>query len=288
MPYAQTSDGAVVNAADISIGVLGYQAPVTMEHTLKSHLTAGLQAAAGEYFVFHNAMTDADRDRARRFGVPCHGNQQNIGIYNGFRAIVELAKHPYVLLLENDCVALGAPAEARRCLDECVADMAQNGCPVFCLTARRQPGQGNVGLAKYVRCFGVQDPLTAAFAARRAGVGDQLFMLLKHGGLDRFRGHCVYVEKSPQTVQPKAIRRLPSGSFLTSSRYRNWGNRAVLVQRSFFLDVVCRRIDAHPDRRTANGHQQVEQALNRNWWRRLEVPMGSARDGIFTHQRLSR
>ena len=251
-------------------------------------MAAGLPGIAGEYLVYFNSMTDGDQEVAREFGVPFCGQATNSGIYGGFRAIVEHAKHPLVLILENDCVCVSNPHQARECLEACAADMETHSVPVFSLTSRRQPGEGNVGLAKYVRAFGVVDPLTSTLQARQAKLADKLYMLIKHGDLNRFRGHAVMVEKEPQAIQSGAIKRLPSGSYLTSSRFRNWGNRAVLVKRSFFLDVLCPRIDKHPDPRLNNGFQDIEKALNRNWWRRLNVPMGSAAEGIFAHERVAR
>ncbi len=99
------------------------------------------------------------------------------------------------------------------------------------------------------------------------------------------RAGAIYVEKHPEIAQPAAISKLPSGNYLTTSRFRNWSNQSVLVERSFFLDVVCRRVEEYPDRRLINGYQDIERALNNWWWRRLGVRMGHAASGIFTHAR---
>jgi hypothetical protein len=52
------------------------------------------------------------------------------------------------------------------------------------------------------------------------------------------------------------------------------------------LEVVLARVARHPDPRTINGHQDIERALNRPWWRRQAFAMGHAEDGVFTHARL--
>ncbi len=110
-------------------------------------------------------------------------------------------------------------------------------------------------------------------------------MTIKHMGIDRFRSTAIYVERNPQDVQPKAVRKLPSGNYLTDSRYRNWSNQSVLVERKFFLDVICRRVEDHPDPRSRGGHQDIECALNVRWWRRRREPLGHAAQGVFTHER---
>jgi hypothetical protein len=111
-------------------------------------------------------------------------------------------------------------------------------------------------------------------------------MRLKHLTLERFLGKAVYVEAQPERRFPHAWRRLPSGNLVTSSRFRHWSNQAVLVERDFLRDVVLRRAETHPDPRTINGAQDIERALNRPWWRRRDVAMGHAVDGVFTHARL--
>ncbi len=87
-------------------------------------------------------------------------------------------------------------------------------------------------------------------------------MFLEHGGIDKFRAASLFCERAPENVQKDAVRKLPSGNYVTDSRYRNWSNQAVLVERQYFVDVVCRRVDEHPDPRLVNGHQDIERALN--------------------------
>jgi hypothetical protein len=271
-------------AREVSIGVLSYGAQATLARSLETHKAAGLPDLAGEFFVYFNALCDEDVKTAGAAGVPYHGDASNTGIYGGFRRIAEHATKPYVLILENDIVSNPQGADAGECLESCVADMIEHRISTFSLRSRTAPGQGGV-YGKYLKCFPVREPLTSKIAPQALPLASRLGMYLKHGHLGKFRAGAIYAEKHPEQAQPAAITRLPSGNFLTQSRFRNWSNQAVLVERSFFLDVICRRVDEHPDPRLINGCQDIERAINRWWWRRLGVRMGHARDGIFTHAR---
>jgi hypothetical protein len=272
------------SAKDISIGVLSYGAQATLSRSLETHKAAGLPDIAGEFFVYFNALCAEDVKTASAAGVRYYGDATNTGIYGGFRHIAEQATKPYVLILENDIISNPQGADVEACLESCVADMIEHKISAFCLRSRAAPGQGGV-FGKYLKCFPVQEPLTGKVAPQALPLTSRLGMHLKHGRVGKFRASAIYVEQRPEMAQPAAISKLPSGNYLTTSQFRNWSNQAVLVERSFFLDVVCRRVKEHPDPRLINGCQDIERALNSWWWRRLGVRLGHASAGIFTHAR---
>lgn len=247
-------------ASLVSVGVLSFGALQTIARALEAHRKSGLIDCAGEFFVHFNAITAEDKRVAEEAGVRFSGTAENRGIYGGFRAIAERAKNPYVLILENDVVPLPGAA-VRECLEACVSDMVEHGIKCFCLRSRRQPGEG-APYAKYIKTFGLVDPVAPSLAAKKAAPFSQLRMFLEHGSIDKFRGASLFCERNPETVQKHAVRKLPSGNYATDLRYRNWSNQAVLVERQYFFDVVCRRVEEHPDPRLVNGHQDIERALN--------------------------
>jgi hypothetical protein len=273
-------------AKDVSVGILSYRAHGTLLHSLATHKAVGLPDIAGEFFIYFNALCAEDERIAREAGVPHHGDATNAGIYGGFRRIAEVASKPYVLILENDVISNPRGIDVAACLESCVADMIEHGIPAFSLRSRPEAGQG-APYQKYVKCFPVLDPVSSEIAPQPLPLRSRLRMYLKHGRLDKFRGCAVFTERHPDVAQPGAIRKLPSGNYVMDSRYLNWSNQAVLVERSFFFDVVCRRVETHPCSRTVNGYQDIERSLNSWWWRRLGVPLGHAAVGMFTHARQS-
>ena len=273
-------------ASLVSVGVLSFGALQTISRALEAHRECGLIDCAGEFFVHFNGITPEDKRVAEEAGVRSSGTSENLGIYGGFRAIAERANNPYVLILENDVVPLPG-ARVRECLDACVSDMVEHGIKSFSLRSRREPGEG-APYAKYIKTFGLVEPISPSLASKKAAPFSQLRMFLEHGSIDKFRASSLFCERDPEKVQKDAVRKLPSGNYATDSRYRNWSNQAVLVERQYFFDVVCRRVEEHPDPRLVNGHQDIERALNRRWWRRRHDPMGHAAEGVFTHRRLDR
>ncbi len=273
-------------ASLVSVGVLSFGARETIKRALVAHRESRLIDCAGEFFVHFNAITAEDRTIAEEAGIGYSGTAENRGIYGGFRAIAERARNPYVLILENDIAPLPG-ANVCECLRSCVSDMVEYGVKSFSLRSRREPGEG-APYAKYIKTFGLVEPVAPNLAAKKAAPFAQLRTFLEHGSIDKFRASSLFCERRPETVQKSAVRKLPSGNYLTNSRYRNWSNQAVLVERQYFFDVVCRRVDERPDPRLVNGHQDIERALNRRWWRIRRDPMGQAADGVFTHRRLDR
>jgi hypothetical protein len=273
-------------ASLVSVGVLSFGALQTISRALKAHRESGLIDCAGEFFIHFNAITPEDKRVAEEAGVSYSGTAENAGIYGGFRAIAKRARNPFVLILENDIVPLPG-ARAPECLEACVSDMIEHGVKCFSLRSRREPGDG-APHAKYIKTFGLVEPIAPALAPKQAALFSQLRMFLEHGSIDKFRAASLFCERDPETVQKDAVRKLPSGNYMTDSRYRNWSNQAVLVERRYVFDVVCRRVEEHPDPRLVNGHQDIERALNRRWWRRRRDSMGHAAEGVFTHRRLDR
>lgn len=277
---------------DLSIGVLSFGAHPTLENALRSHKAAGLPSTTDDFFIHFNAMTQADTALAERFEFNSTGSAANTGIYGGFRAIAETARHPYVLILENDIVSITSPDETADALASAVADMKAHGIKAFSMRSRAEPGQGiDVAIAKYARCFAIREPLRGDLQQFRPSALSRAVMAVKYLDFDSFVGAAFFIERDPDIVHPKAIRRLPSGNFATTSRYRKWSNQSLLVERRFFLDVICARVEARPDRRLVHGHQDIERAIvggriGLGWWQRLGVPMGQAGTGCFSHQRL--
>ncbi len=278
--------GTAGNLSLISVGVLSYRAHLTIQKALELHFKSGLPDLAGEFFVYFNALCAEDEQLARAAGVAYRGGPKNSGIYGGFRAIAEAAARPYVLILENDIVPLEG-ADIGGCLDSCLSDMREHGIKVFTLRSRAFPGQGGVW-RKYARCFPIHDPVNPQIQPGKPSLKSTVSMLLAHGYLSKFRGAAIYVEMAPEKAQPGAVRKLPSGNYLTDSRFRNWSNQAVLVERDFFLNTICRHVEEKPDPRLVHGHQDIERSLNSWWWRRRREPMGHAAQGVFTHARLDR
>ena len=191
--------GGRLAASLVSVGVLSFGALQTISRSLRAHRESGLIDCVDEFFVHFNAMTPDDMRVAEEAGVSYTGTAANLGIYGGFRAIAERAKTPYVLILENDVVPLPG-ARVRECLEACVSDMIEHGIKSFCLRSRREPGEGAL-YVKYIKTFGLIQPIAPSLAPKKAPPFSQLRMFLEHGSIDKFRAASLFCERDPETVQ---------------------------------------------------------------------------------------
>lgn len=280
--------------SNLSIGVLSYAAHKTLTNTLETHQAAGLGQLSDDFFVYFNSFTDADRELAARFGVRCTGTDQNRGIYGGFCGIVSHARHRYVLILENDIVSLGSASEVAQCLSSAISDMAAYDIKAMSLRSRLTPGQGaGAAQQKYAGYYGIHDPIRPEIARSSPSIMSKVRYMAKYVLVEPLIGCSYVVERHPEQRHPQAIRKLSSGNYMTTSRYQKWSNQSVLVEKDFFTNVICRRVEERPDPRTVNGFQDIERAIvggvvGLHWWRSLGVRIGQAAEGCFSHRRLDR
>ena len=261
-------------AALVSVGVLSFRALQTISRTLKAHRESGLIDCVGEFFVHFNAITPDDKEIAEEAGVRYTGTAQNLGIYGGFRAIAEQAQNPYVLILENDVVPLPGAA-VRQCLETCVSDMIEHCIRSFSMQNISRPSV----------CLSRSPPLLPRRKPRPSPNSECSWSMAASTNSGRRR---CFVSGILRQCKNRPFASFPAATTCTDSRYRNWSNQAVLVERQYLFDVVCHRVDEHPDPRLVNGHQDMERALNQRWWRCRRDRMGHAAEGIFTHRRLDR
>ena len=270
---------------NLNIGILSYKAHKTLRASLETHVKTGLTSLPRKFFIYYNDLNESDTALAREFNLP-HFGGQNSGIYGGFRAIAELSDTEYVLILENDILTLSDQG-LHEGIQSCLEDMKTRNINVFCLRSRHLPGQG-MSDRKYRQAFGIHHPINKNYKSYKTNILAQLSMRAKHGYLSKFKSRAIMFEKDPEIAQPEAIQKLPSGNYITDSRYCNWTNQSLLVNREFFLNVICQRVEKHPDPRLVNGFQDIERALNSIWWRRRKEPIGFSATGFFTHGRIDR
>jgi len=88
----------------ISIGILTYSAPNTLENTLTTYRRSGLLELTDDLFVVINYSTLQSEEEAvcKKFNLRYISLQTNTLMAGGFRTIFENAKYETILFLEND------------------------------------------------------------------------------------------------------------------------------------------------------------------------------------------
>lgn len=271
----------------VGLGILSWRAHKTLLNTLHSYAEQDLFSLFDKCLVYFQDISDEDRDVAARFGLQFAGGP-NIGIGEGMRKIAQLLDTDYVLNLENDCPLIETRAEALSQLNTAVRLLEEGRIDVMRLRHRWSFGEG-FALEKYTRLFPVQD-LDPNFLAPEKLCPDSNFTKALRRTIRPFKavrqiGRSVYVERSPDTLFPKYIKKsAESGVYIVDSSCINWTNQSVLFPRDLFLNTLMPYVDAHPPARTCNGFWEPEVPLNNRWWRRQHFRIGVGK-GLFTHVR---
>ena len=273
---------------DVTLAMVSWKAPATLQHTLASYEKAGILGLFGARRIHFNEMSTADEALAARYGFTHTGTRANLGIFGAIDAIATTLTTPYVLSVENDCPLVTDRDGLLAMLGSALSDMALLRVPVFTMRSRRMPGDEFSRRARYEERFQIVWPLGSDRRQRNAMTpwATRLYEDLRRGTL---RGCSLYAEEDPTLRHPRVIKKSPHGNWLTTSRYLNWSNNCVLVRSDFLRDVVLDRVRCHPAPTTLNGYQDIEAALKANsWWRKQKFPMGQSEPGPFTHKRLDR
>lgn len=272
---------------DMMLGILSWRAPRTIAATLANHAARGLPGHFARALVLFQEGGEEDRALAARHGYEALCLPDNLGIHGGVRRLAEELDARFLLMLENDHVVV-EPAEAvGDVLARARAELI-DGAHVVRMRSRRQPGD-NVMIAKYLRTYGVVQPL--AGSAERLEPGSRIERLLRRSLRARREsvriGTAIHVEEDPVARHPRAIRRSPHGNFLVSSAHAQWTNQCYLVSRRFLLDTLLARARADAERQPVSG-RTIETNLPRGWWLRAGFTVAFSDPGLFTHRRLDR
>jgi hypothetical protein len=280
--------GRTIEFPDVTLGMISWRAPETVQHTLSSYAKAGILERFAARRIHFNEISDADRAIAQAFGFEVSGSPGNLGIFGAVDALARGVATPYLLSLENDCPLVATGDELAAMLRSAIADMEALSVPVFILRSRREPGEAFARRERYERKFRPVWPIGKA-RPNPVVVPNVLVRAYEDRRRSALRGCAIYAEEDPALRHPGVVRRSPNGNWITSSPYLHWTNNAILVRTDFLRDVVLARVCSHPATTTLNGHQDIEAALKRDrWWARLNVPMGQSEPGAFTHKRFDR
>ncbi len=265
---------------DIGVGILSWKGYGSLRAALETYREQDFLSAFAERHIFLPEAEDEGRQLAAAHRLTLGESADNLGILGGFDALVSQMTAPYVLLLEND-LQLTVPVDTA--LEELHRGLRllQNGtCQVIRMRNRKRPGKPMMGLDQYLR-FYPQGPDGAADRALKI-----MRRTVRPYKARRLATHSLYAFEDPSSLHPDVIRRDPeTGFFVVSSRYINWSNLAILIERRFFIEKVLGFAKANPSRRGVNGFQNIEIEMNSPYWRSSGWHVGTG-DGIFTHIRL--
>jgi len=106
----------------LSIGILTYNAPKTLEYTLNTYKKSGLVYLTDDLFV---VIQESDKQPEEKnicdsFGLRCILLPDNGNMASGFKAIYENAKYEHLLFLENDFVINSNESDTKKFFENCL------------------------------------------------------------------------------------------------------------------------------------------------------------------------
>lgn len=276
---------------DLSIAILGWKSPVTTRHSLETYQAAGLYDCCGEFFVYYNQYSEADKQLCDEMGVRSCGGPENLGNWGGQEKILEQAKGDYVLFLENDHPIVTTREETKRWISAAVDLLRRDRADIVFLRHRQKLGDG-YPFDDFFRYHYLNeiDPRVVGIAPDippNAHVDTPLRWLRRHLrplAAKRREISALYLEKNPERRLPTLIRR-ENDFLITDSRILNFSESPFMTSKAFYRRITdwARR---HPRHRTILGHQELEYIFNCRWWRQQHFRLATCDTGVFGHHRM--
>jgi hypothetical protein len=128
----------------LSIGILTWNSPNTLRHTLTTYKTSGLLEVSDDVFVvIQNSEKQAEEEVVcNDFGLRSVLLPDNGRMGSGYKAIYENAKHEYLMLLENDWI-INVDRDSINYFFTNAIDFLRNGYDVVRARSRSNPGLPN-------------------------------------------------------------------------------------------------------------------------------------------------
>ncbi len=259
----------------VGIGMLSWKAHGILRATLETYRAAGLFGMVNDAMVFFNEIGDDDRAIAEEFGLRAEGNEKNLGVRDGMKAVAERLATDYVLYLENDMPLVKSGEEARRQIQQAADNLRSGAVNYYTLKYTLPATRDNLGVLQKYLPYHPAPQLGVADSVSR-----KLRRLLRPGKAEKLIGAAIFADSEPHRLFPGHIAPLPGGHWAVDSSAANWSNWAAMYPRRWFLDEIVPYAEAHPTSRPPD----IEKPLNRRWWRRQHYRLGfCAQHGLFEH-----
>jgi hypothetical protein len=269
----------------IQVGILSYKAPETVAATLENYMRRGLFDIVEKVVVFFNGATKEDEQVALKYGLEYRTNPRNLGIKGGMRWEAETLDGPWILHLENDCPMIVDQETAYSDLGFALLLLKTGQADVVRMRSRFTPGEQFCDVGKYTKMYRVTE-IDPRFAEpekiNKPQTWKRLFRPIKARIMS---GRSLYIEKNPDILFSKDIRKVADDWYVADSATTDWTNQPILLGRDFYLRMLD-YADANLARTIASKHD-LEKLLSHRWWRGQHFKIAQG-NGIFTHKRLDR
>jgi len=271
----------------VGLGITSWKSYKTLKKTLDSYLNVGLFDFFDKSLIWFQDISEKDVDIAKEYKIDYAGGP-NCGIAEGMRNLSKLLNTDFVLFLENDCAVIEDAGEIKKQLTSALNLLEKRDIDIMRLRHRWEFGEG-FSIHKYSRYFPLYEKdenfIHEEYINKAPNFWKAVRRFFRSSKAEKLLGRSVYFEKNPHELFSKYIKKDEENQmFIIDSAVMNWTNQSVLCKKNFFLNVLMPYVDQYPCKRTSNGFQSPERALNSEWWREQHFKISVGR-GLFTHAR---
>jgi hypothetical protein len=237
----------------ISVLVLAWKSPVTLDYSLSTYNSSSLFHFVSEVIIFFQEINEKKIKSVQEYGYPIKviGSENNTFISGGLQKLVEAATYPYILFLELDFYiderfygkneVYNEMLNAYRILESNLSD-------IYFMRSRTNAGKPNYAEGSFR--------------------GNEMKHISDNG-----THVCTYhfwiknpVEEFPTLFSYCDNNR--TRSFCISSRYCSWTNNPYIIKKDFFLKNLSPALDSIRQftKNSTNSKQYKEYNLVENWF----------------------
>lgn len=243
----------------LSIGILTYNAPDTLEHTLATYASSGLLEYTDDVFavIQHSPRQPEEEAVCTRYNIRHVSMPDNGRMGSGFKAIYEHAKHEYILFLENDFANYASRDATRDYLDTALDLLVNHGVDSVRGRSRTNPGDPNYSMQYYRDIFQHLDR-TEMISRYYFYLSESMYWL------------------DPVREYPEYFTEVKPGYMFASSQHCQYTNNPYVCSKAFFKRAILPYATPGSDIETAG--------IVDGWFHgAYRCVFGG---GIFTHKRI--
>ncbi len=260
----------------IGLGTLSWHGHTSLQASLQTYAKANFFDLFDDALIYLPDPNEAVVKVAQEFPYRIETSPDNFGILTGMEEIAKRLQTDYIFFTENDCPLIENHAEAQRQIAKVLSLLQSEHTCMARMRHRIHVGEKFDILDKYKRYY--PNPDTFAAKIRRT---------LRPYKAKRLCGNAVYAETHPDRKFPKYIKNAGDGFYLVDTQTMSWTNQSIIVNRTFFLNVIIPYCKSIPFSRGANGFPLIEIELNHSkFWTKSGWNIACS-PGLLTHSRLN-
>lgn len=264
----------------LGFGILSWLGYESLENSLSTYKEENFFSLFSESIIFLPQQRLEETELAQSFGLTVYGNENNLGILGGFKALAQSMTSDIILLVENDCPLIVDYENAKKQILYGQSLIETNKVDIVRFRSRTNPGQDWSINRKYSKLY------PPAVDSSLKKLNALLFRLSRFYKLSSFDGWSIYINHEEARKFPHSINYDEENDcYFTDSSHLSWTNQSIMVKKSFFLEKIIAYAEAVPTKRRINGFRNLEIEMNSCYWRKNKFKIAIPQ-GIFTHHRI--